>query len=465
VLKTRQSCFDSLAGALALRSRELLAAVGSGGKSAALQLLAAELGSGARDGRALVTTTTKMMLDQLKAAAPVVLQCDFPGLLSELRQEALRRPVVAAARSVDGSGKAVGLPPDWIDELWSTGAFDVFLVEADGSKGRSLKAFAPHEPQVPRAATTVVQVMGIDVLGTPLTEANVHRAGLLSAALGVPLGASITSDLLVGALRYQLAALRACCPHSRVVTLLNKAEDGDSREAGLRIARTLMAGSPAPGVARGPEAVVVGSVARQSFVRVDQPAVSAIVLAAGSGSRMGEQKLLLQIAGRTIIEWVVDAALGSGADEVIVVVGAEGEKVRESLERRAVKVVENAHYMEGMSTSIRAGLDTAAVDTDAVAFLLGDQPFVTSQLIDLVLARFAETGAPLVRPIAAGRPAHPVLIGRDLFPELRRLEGDLGARELIVAHAEQAEFVQLDDGRAAFDIDTPSDYRSALPAT
>jgi molybdenum cofactor cytidylyltransferase len=249
------------------------------------------------------------------------------------------------------------------------------------------------------------------------------------------------------------------------VTVLNKAEDGHSREAGLRIARALIAGSSASGVVRGPEAVVVGSIARQRFVRVDRPAVSAIVLAAGSGSRMGEQKLLLQIAGRTIIEWVVDAALGSGANEVIVVIGAEGERVRESLGRRAVTVVENAHYMEGMSTSIRAGLDSAAVDTDAVAFLLGDQPFVTSELIDLVLARFAETGAPLVRPIAAGRPAHPVLIGRDLFPELRRLEGDLGARELIAAHAEQAEFVQLDDGRVAFDIDTLGDYRSALSAT
>jgi len=126
-----------------------------------------------------------------------------------------------------------------------------------------------------------------------------------------------------------------------------------------------------------------------------------------------------------------------------------------------VKVVENAQYMEGMSASIRAGLDAAAVDTDAVASYLAislSSHLSSSTSSWHVLPRpGAPCAADRCRP--AGSPgAH----RPGPLPELRRLEGDLGARELFVAHAEQAEFVQLDDGRAAFDIDTPSDYRSVL---
>jgi len=106
---------------------------------------------------------TKMLRDQLKAAALLSGDADFPGLrrAGQERIAAGRRRRPRRRRH----GKAVGLPPIGSLSLVYR-CLDVFLVEATAADGRSLKAFAPHEPQVPRAATTVVQVVGIDVLGT-----------------------------------------------------------------------------------------------------------------------------------------------------------------------------------------------------------------------------------------------------------------------------------------------------------
>ncbi|HJW74461.1 MAG TPA: nucleotidyltransferase family protein [Thermoleophilia bacterium] len=189
--------------------------------------------------------------------------------------------------------------------------------------------------------------------------------------------------------------------------------------------------------------------------------VVAIVLAAGRATRMGEQKLLLPLAGRPVVRWAVDAALGSRAAETIAVVGHEAARVAEVLEGLPVTVVVNSHHEEGMSTSLQAGVRATEADRDAAIFVLGDQPFVTASLLDRLIERFAETRKAVVRPLVGGLPANPVLMSAELFPEILAQRGDVGGREIVARHPGEVCLVAVDDPRLGMDIDSVDDYKAA----
>ena len=186
--------------------------------------------------------------------------------------------------------------------------------------------------------------------------------------------------------------------------------------------------------------------------------VAAVVLAAGRATRMGGGKLALPVGGRPMVQRVVDAALGSRATATIVVVGNEAEEVLDAVEGRPVTVVMNPDYAEGMSTSLRAGL--AAVDpaADGALVLLGDQPFVSSALLDVLIDRFARCRKPVVRPSADGRPGNPVLFGSTLFAELAAERGDVGGRHVIERRPDEVSLVAVDDPHELVDIDSPLEY-------
>ena len=182
---------------------------------------------------------------------------------------------MGAARGVDDNGKVAGPATGWVDDLWTAGLMDYFIVEADGSRGRSLKAFGPGEPQVPSKTTMIAQVAGLDALHNPLTEDHTHRASLLAQALEVSLGSAITTHLFADCLRAQLQVLRQRWPGARAVTLLNKSDLLDLGSAGLEIAEDLLAAASSPGRAEAssntvmiPDAVVVSSLREMTFLRV-----------------------------------------------------------------------------------------------------------------------------------------------------------------------------------------------------
>ena len=204
--------------------------------------------------------------------------------------------------------------------------------------------------------------------------------------------------------------------------------------------------------------------ARGSAITKGGVSVSAVVLAAGRATRMGEQKVLLPIGDRSSVQRVVDAALGSKAVETIVVLGHEADAVQEALGERLVTVVVNTNYAQGMSTSLQTGVRAAGRDRDAVVFLLADQPFVTSALVDLLIDRFGQTGRKIVRPVVEGRPTNPVLMSAALFPEILEQRGDVGGREIAQRHPDEQCLVSVDDARTCLDIDTSDDYELALRA-
>ena len=461
--------------------------MGGGGKTGALRLLAWEL---AADGRRVVaTTTTAMFLRELSEVGQVVTGSTLPGLMAGLGQALAEGGAVGVALGVDDQGKAISLPSDWVDRLWVMSAagsdsdepaggaaaradhfparLDYLLVEADGSRGRPLKVFGADEPQVPDATTTILQVAGLDALGAVLSEGSVHRSDSLASELRVPLGSPITASILEGCLRSQLRSIRRRWPTTRVVTLLNKAERPEQKVAGLELADRLLRG-PVGDEGSGTsgavsDAVVVGSLKNRRFTRVQRSArVVAIVLAAGRGTRMGVQKVLLPLGRRALVQRVVDAALGSRATETIVVVGHEAGSVVQVLRDRPVTFVVNPDHAQGMSTSLHAGLGAVRPGCDAAVFLLGDQPFVTPAVIDRLIERFVESGEWVVRPVLGDRQIHPVLMSAALFPEIIGQRGDVGGRAVARRHPERVGLVAVDDVRLDLDVDTDEDYETAL---
>lgn len=262
----------SLTDALGLASRGVVALVGGGGKTTAVRALAAELA--AQGGRVLVTTTTAMLRREAAAVGPLVRSAGGGARgLNELSAGLAEAPAGGRPAVLVGgereAGKVAGLSPAAVDELWAAGLADAVVVEADGSKGLPLKAFAPYEPQVPSVAATVVVVAGLDVLGAPLTEERVHRAGALAALLGARPGSPVTAEVLAGGLRAQVGRVRESCGDARVVVLLNKADAPGARAAGLAVARALLGErGPAADAAGGerPDRVVVGSLHEGWFV-------------------------------------------------------------------------------------------------------------------------------------------------------------------------------------------------------
>jgi molybdenum cofactor cytidylyltransferase len=177
---------------------------------------------------------------------------------------------------------------------------------------------------------------------------------------------------------------------------------------------------------------------------------------------MGRTKQLLPFRGKTILECVVDSALASALDCVIVVLGHEADKIELLLKDRDVKVVRNPDFAQGQSSSLKSGLQALGGETEAVLFLLGDQPLVTPEIIDRILAAYAASPSPIVLPVCEGRRGNPVLFSREIFPRIEALGEDQGARPLFAEYAARIHKVPVADPAIHFDVDTEADYRRLL---
>ncbi len=209
-------------------------------------------------------------------------------------------------------------------------------------------------------------------------------------------------------------------------------------------------------------------------------ATAAIILAAGSSSRMGagRHKLLLPLGDRPVLAHVIDATLASQARPIIIILGHQADHVRTQIASHIthpnITIIENPMYLDGMSTSMHIGMQTlisngykkSALSShiDSALIMLGDQPMITSRIIDNLITIYKATGKRIVAPLYAGKRGSPVLFDASLFPELLEVTGDEGGRTVLERHRQDLELVEMGDVLANFDVDTWDAYQQVLEA-
>jgi molybdenum cofactor cytidylyltransferase len=188
--------------------------------------------------------------------------------------------------------------------------------------------------------------------------------------------------------------------------------------------------------------------------------VAGIVLAAGSATRMGRNKLLLELGGESLVRRAARVAGEAGLDPVLVVLGHEAERVRDALLGLRCEVVLNPRHALGMSTSLDAGVASLPPGTAAAVVLLADMPFVDAAMIRALVLRHGEGGAPVVSSRYGAVPAPPTLYARAVFPELLGGEGEGRGREVVRRHAGEVAFVDW-PASALADVDLDEDLERA----
>ncbi|MDQ6479177.1 nucleotidyltransferase family protein [Dyadobacter sp. LHD-138] len=192
------------------------------------------------------------------------------------------------------------------------------------------------------------------------------------------------------------------------------------------------------------------------------PTIAIVILAAGKSSRLGQPKQLLPFKGKSLLIHVVQIAK-QVSENVFVIIGSDKKKMEAEIKNEAVDTVFNEAWEEGMASSIRCGLLRATEkiqDLGSVIFMVCDQPFVTTGLLQNLVQEKERSGKAIVASAYAEIAGTPVLFDKSVWPELMELQGDIGARKIIVKNKERVATIDFPLGKV--DMDTAEDYRKLL---
>lgn len=186
---------------------------------------------------------------------------------------------------------------------------------------------------------------------------------------------------------------------------------------------------------------------------------SIIILAAGESSRLGSPKQLLPYAGSTLLQHSIDVAHASAVETTIVILGANADLISSAINNTKIKVVIHNEWKEGLASTIRFGLNlitTMNPLTEVLIFMVADQPFTTTALLNQLLDTHRTHGSKIVACKYEDSFGTPVLFHNSFFPELLQLKGDVGAKSLVRKYLNETAFVPFSKGH--IDIDTIDDY-------
>lgn len=190
--------------------------------------------------------------------------------------------------------------------------------------------------------------------------------------------------------------------------------------------------------------------------------VAALVLAAGTSSRLGQPKQLLPVDGAPLLWRTLDVVRASSISSGYVVLGGAEQDIRDQVRLDGFTVVSNPDYQSGQASSLRAGVAALPDTVEGVIVLLGDQPLVEPWLLDKLAAAFMPGTHVAVRPRYSDGPGNPILLSRELFADIMTLEGDTGARDILKKHRDRILDVDHSMRNSARDVDTLEDYQAFL---
>ena len=193
--------------------------------------------------------------------------------------------------------------------------------------------------------------------------------------------------------------------------------------------------------------------------------VSAVILAAGTSTRMGRAKQLLPLGETTVLASTIGNVRSAGLVEIVLVLGASAEAIRQQLPQpllESVKVVINHNYGQGMASSLREGLSHVSPQCDAALIILGDQPFIQPQTLHRIMDGYRGARAQIVIPTFQGNRGNPVLLDRSVFSAVMALQGDTGCRAIFPNHLSAILKVEVEDPGILLDIDSQDDYERLM---
>lgn len=183
--------------------------------------------------------------------------------------------------------------------------------------------------------------------------------------------------------------------------------------------------------------------------------INAIILAAGSSSRMGQSKQLLPWGNESLLRHAVNTALQSGVNTVFVVLGSNADAHRNEIKDLDVTIVVNNEWQRGMGSSLKAGLHQALNGADGIMLMVCDQPLISSSHLVALINNFKDAESKIVASRYQDAVGVPAVFSKDMIGELMNIPDDQGARSVIAAHLSQTSFIELASGT---DVDTPDDY-------
>ncbi len=187
--------------------------------------------------------------------------------------------------------------------------------------------------------------------------------------------------------------------------------------------------------------------------------INAIILAAGESKRMGKLKPLLKFKDKTFLEQIISVLKLSDVDRITVVLGAEAETIKESIDLSGTSVVVNKNYQRGQLSSLIVGIEDIPEETEAILLCLVDAPFITKEVVNKIICKFKETDSPIIVPVFNKERGHPTLFSRSLFNELLNAPEEQGARYVLYSNEEKILELETSESGILVGINTPEDYK------
>jgi len=187
--------------------------------------------------------------------------------------------------------------------------------------------------------------------------------------------------------------------------------------------------------------------------------INAIVLAAGQSKRMGKLKPLLRFNDTTFLGQIISVLKLSDVDIITVVLGAEAETIRKSVDLSGTNIVINKDYQKGQLSSLIAGIEETPQETEAILLCLVDNPFITKEVVNKIISKFKETNNPIIVPVFEKNRGHPTLFARSLFNELLNAPEEKGARYVLYSNEGKILELEVSERGILIGIDTPDDYK------
>ncbi len=190
--------------------------------------------------------------------------------------------------------------------------------------------------------------------------------------------------------------------------------------------------------------------------------ISAVVLAAGLSSRMGDkQKLVLSYQGKPLLEHMLTALEEAHlSGKVVAVTGHESEAVRDVCSSYNVEVAHNEHFNDGLASSIKVGVQASEGGSDGILICHGDMPHINKDHIQAICDTFHHSSDKIIVPSFKGCQGNPVLWPKSYFSKLKSLKGDKGAKAILQENSDAIIWVNFDDKAIVFDVDNPSTLAS-----